>query len=161
MEDVYEFPSLSLLHFWGYICWLKKSLTSSSHSEFHISASSKLLISLKHQDKAGFKRVFSVLVLNIGSCSTSLVQSGAWDIYYPCSQQLHEANVFLITAPWSENIQTRSHCGAGTDFPCLPALERPRHHPAESFFPEWGAAFHEESLMTGMWLCCPGVQCHC
>lgn len=57
--------------------------------------------------------------------------------------------------------QTRSHYGAGTDFPCLPALERPKHYPFETFFPKWGAAFHEESLMKGTWRCHLGVQCHC
>lgn len=66
-----------------------------------------------------------------------------------------------IQHPGVRTSQTRSHYGAGADFPCLPALERPKHHPVESFFPEWGAAFHEESLMTGTWLCHPGLQCHC
>lgn len=86
-----------------------------------------------------------VLVLNIRSCLASLVQTGAWNIM--CSQQSHQANMFLIyNKPGIVTSQTRSHYGARTYFPDLPALTRPKHPLLNHFSLQWGAVFHDEFL---------------
>lgn len=118
-------PSLLL----GATSW--KSLSSSYHCEIHISAS-KLLNWLKHQDEVGFK------------CSPCwfYILGLVWQIWFKLEHGIFitcaPSSCMKLTCSWLQHpgvrtSQTRSHYGAETDFPCLPALERPKHHPVESF----------------------------
>lgn len=90
------------------------------------------------------------VVLNTGSC---LVQTGAWDIYYPCSQQLHEANIFLITAPWSENIPNKESLWCWDRLSMLACIRKAKASSCWIIFPwmrsclPWGESHDRDMIL--------------